>query len=75
MTPSINSTLLAEPFPSALAAIRAKLPAALATPKWGIICGSGLAGLGDRLEDKVLVPYSEIPVRIAEWCSCDERDR
>lgn len=68
MTPSTNSTpTLEEPFPSALAAIRAKLPAALATPKWGIICGSGLAGLGDRLEEKVLVPYSDIPV--SEKCS------
>ncbi|PWN91366.1 inosine guanosine and, partial [Acaromyces ingoldii] len=33
----------------------------LRRPKWGIICGSGLSGLVDHLEDKVLVPYADIP--------------
>jgi purine-nucleoside phosphorylase len=30
-------------------------------PKVGIVCGSGLGGLGDRLESPNVIPYSEIP--------------
>lgn len=30
-------------------------------PKIGIICGSGLAGLGDLVEDADLFPYKEVP--------------
>lgn len=30
-------------------------------PKIGIICGSGLGGLGDRLQDPQIMPYSTIP--------------
>ena len=30
-------------------------------PKIGIVCGSGLGGLGDRLENPNTIPYSEIP--------------
>jgi len=30
-------------------------------PKIGIVCGSGLGGLGDRLEKPHVIPYSEIP--------------
>jgi purine-nucleoside phosphorylase len=30
-------------------------------PKIGIVCGSGLGGLGDRLENPISLPYSEIP--------------
>ncbi len=30
-------------------------------PEIGIILGSGLGGLGDRISDKIAIPYSEIP--------------
>ncbi len=30
-------------------------------PKIGIVCGSGLGGLGDRLESPNTIPYSDIP--------------
>jgi len=30
-------------------------------PKIGIVCGSGLGGLGDRLENPNTIPYSMIP--------------
>ena len=30
-------------------------------PKIGIVCGSGLGGLGDRLEKAEIIPYSTIP--------------
>lgn len=30
-------------------------------PKVGIVCGSGLGGLGDRVENPVIIPYSTIP--------------
>lgn len=30
-------------------------------PKIGIVCGSGLGGLGDHLEDAKAIPYSSIP--------------
>lgn len=30
-------------------------------PKIGIVCGSGLGGLGDRLENTNIIPYSVIP--------------
>jgi len=30
-------------------------------PKIGIVCGSGLGGLGDRLKDTKVFPYSEVP--------------
>ena len=30
-------------------------------PKIGIVCGSGLGGLGDRLEKPTIIPYSQIP--------------
>jgi len=30
-------------------------------PKIGIVCGSGLGGLGDRLENPCIIPYSDIP--------------
>ncbi|KAG8997643.1 hypothetical protein FRB93_014003 [Tulasnella sp. JGI-2019a] len=32
----------------------------LGEPKVGIVCGSGLSGLGDALEDKVIIPYEEL---------------
>jgi hypothetical protein len=30
-------------------------------PKIGIVCGSGLGGLGDRIIDPKVFPYSSIP--------------
>jgi len=30
-------------------------------PKVGIVCGSGLGGLGDRLENTKVIPYKDIP--------------
>jgi len=46
---------------AAIKTIRSKLPETLHRPIFGIVCGSGLSGLGDSLRDKVIVPYSEIP--------------
>lgn len=42
--------------------ILANIPDHLSRPQWGIVCGSGLAGLGDVIEEKVLVAYDKIPV-------------
>jgi purine nucleoside phosphorylase len=30
-------------------------------PKIAIVCGSGLGGLGDRVEKPIVIPYSTIP--------------
>lgn len=30
-------------------------------PKIGIVCGSGLGGLGDRLTECKVIPYDKIP--------------
>ena len=30
-------------------------------PKLGIVCGSGLGGLGDLVEESDVIPYNEIP--------------
>ena len=38
--------------------LRDRLPAA---PQVGLVLGSGLGGLADRLENPVYIPYSEIP--------------
>ncbi|KAJ9475836.1 Purine nucleoside phosphorylase [Pseudozyma hubeiensis] len=48
-------------FKQAVEAIRAVVPAELASPKWGIICGSGLSGLASTLTSVVHVPYTSIP--------------
>ncbi|KAG9015617.1 phosphatidyl inositol kinase [Tulasnella sp. 427] len=52
-------------FTKAIEGIKAKLQAEnaapeLSSPKIGIVCGSGLSGLGDILKSKVLVPYEEV---------------
>lgn len=44
----------------ALVSIRERLPKELRTPKVAIVCGSGLQGLAEVLEDTVLVSYSDI---------------
>ena len=30
-------------------------------PKIGIVCGSGLGGLGEKIEEKVSIDYKDIP--------------
>lgn len=30
-------------------------------PKVGVVCGSGLGGLADHLDDTICIPYSDIP--------------
>lgn len=30
-------------------------------PRFGVICGTGMGGLGDKVESPVVVPYDEIP--------------
>ncbi|PWN43584.1 inosine guanosine and [Ceraceosorus guamensis] len=42
-------------------AIISRLPNELCQPTWGIICGSGLGGLADHLEERVDVQYADIP--------------
>ncbi|EST07394.1 Nucleoside phosphorylase domain protein [Kalmanozyma brasiliensis GHG001] len=61
MAKSIDLASLPEQFKAAVDAIRAVVPAELASPKWGIICGSGLSGLASSLESAVHVPYTSIP--------------
>ena len=44
--------------------LKERLKEAAITPDVGIICGSGLGGLGDNLDEdrpKVTFPYNEIP--------------
>jgi purine-nucleoside phosphorylase len=64
MAPLSNSELEALPkdFVEALNAIKSRLPAHLAVPKWGVVCGSGLSGLVDHIEEQVLINYDTIPV-------------
>ncbi|GAA5949129.1 hypothetical protein JCM3765_004020 [Sporobolomyces pararoseus] len=47
-------------FTQALLDIRSKLPQELQHPKVGIVCGSGLQGLADILQDRVEVSYGQI---------------
>ncbi|GAA5929878.1 purine-nucleoside phosphorylase [Sporobolomyces koalae] len=47
-------------FAQALLDIRSKLPQELQHPKVGIVCGSGLQGLAEILQDRVEVPYGGI---------------
>ncbi|CDU24351.1 related to PNP1-purine-nucleoside phosphorylase [Sporisorium scitamineum] len=58
---SVEIDALPAQFKQAVEAIRAAVPAELASPKWGIICGSGLSGLASSLESPVHVPYTSIP--------------
>ncbi|PWN50759.1 inosine guanosine and [Violaceomyces palustris] len=59
--PPVNLDELPAEFKQAVEAIRKVVPERLSKPTWGIICGSGLSGLASTLEDKVEVPYTEIP--------------
>ena len=40
--------------------IKSLVPAELASPKVGIVCGSGLSTLADSLREVTLVPYEEL---------------
>lgn len=51
----INETLAADQ-----SLITSLLPPTLQSPKFGIVCGSGLAGLADHLTEKVLIPYKDL---------------
>jgi purine-nucleoside phosphorylase len=46
---------------TAAAYIRARVGAAWSDPVAGIVLGSGLGGLADRLEQAVRIPFSEVP--------------
>jgi xanthosine phosphorylase len=47
------------PVEQAAAAVRAHAPKA--APRVGIVLGSGLGGLADRIEDAVAIPYADLP--------------
>jgi purine-nucleoside phosphorylase len=49
------------PFDETLKVIRALIPAEIAQPKIGIVCGSGLSTLASHFKDKVEVPYEGLP--------------
>ncbi|BGP17338.1 hypothetical protein JCM10213_007552 [Rhodosporidiobolus nylandii] len=64
---STSSSSAASPSPSleeqlalSLSSIRSRLPPALQHPKVAIVCGSGLQGLKDVLQERVEVPYGVI---------------
>jgi purine-nucleoside phosphorylase len=69
MAPLSSAELAALPqeFAAAVECIKSSLPADLSAPKWGIICGSGLSGLVDHIEDKILINYDAIPVSGDEY--------
>lgn len=64
MPPLSSSELAALPkdIADAVESIKSRLPANFSAPKWGIVCGSGLSGLVDHIEEKVIVDYNSIPV-------------
>lgn len=64
---------LPDAYVQAVQSIRKRLPASLALPVWGIVCGSGLSGLADRLTERVLIDYDTIPVRIFGRCSDQDK--
>ena len=47
-------------FSDALATVIARVPKKLQSPKIGIVCGSGLSGLADKMREKVIVPYEDL---------------
>jgi len=57
-SPSLDE--LTSQFTIALSDIRSRLPQELRNPKVGIVCGSGLQGLAELLQDRVEVNYSDI---------------
>ena len=61
ITEEILSQLPKE-YGDAVKSIQSRLPANLSKPDWGIVCGSGLSGLGDHIVDKITIDYDTIPV-------------
>ena len=55
-----GSATLREKLDAAAAHIHSRLPAG-AAPRVGLVLGSGLGAFADRLEDRVIIPYSELP--------------
>nr|GAT46127.1 purine nucleoside phosphorylase [Mycena chlorophos] len=49
------------PFDAAIAAIKAQVPERLQSPRVGIVCGSGLGGIVNSIQDLHLVQYNTIP--------------
>jgi len=47
-------------FSDALATVIARVPKKLQSPKIGIVCGSGLSGLADKMRERVIVPYEDL---------------
>jgi purine-nucleoside phosphorylase len=65
MSQSITEGLLSQlpkEYVDAVESIQKRLPVELSKPDWGIICGSGLSGLGDHIVDKITIDYDTIPV-------------
>ncbi|KAG8926809.1 hypothetical protein FRC02_008645 [Tulasnella sp. 418] len=56
----VAASELPESYAKTLETIKSKLPAELASPKIGIICGSGLSGLASTLEEKIEIPYDDL---------------
>lgn len=55
------SLRMALPDPASIASsLRTRLPKELQRPLVAIVCGSGLAGLAEMLQDRVDVPYTDI---------------
>ncbi|KAK4054963.1 Purine nucleoside phosphorylase [Microbotryomycetes sp. JL221] len=57
---SVELDKLTATFTQALLDIRSQLPDGLRSPQVGIVCGSGLQGLAELIQDKHLVSYSSI---------------
>lgn len=65
------------PFTETLNALKSLLPPNLQSPRVGIVCGSGLAGLASCLREVIFVPYDQLPgfAEITgelsyQWVSC-----
>jgi purine-nucleoside phosphorylase len=54
------TTELPSSFAATLAAIRSRLPEGLASPRVGIVCGSGLSGLASHIREKIEIPYDDL---------------
>ena len=55
-----NTKTLQETLASTLTTLKTRLPANLAAPTVGIVCGSGLSTLADSLREVVRVKYEEL---------------
>jgi purine-nucleoside phosphorylase len=61
-SPSAHPSLAGLPLShtQALISIRSRLPKELRSPRLGIVCGSGLQGLAEKLVERVEVNYVDI---------------